>query len=491
MKYLGLLIVLFLPTTAFASVTITEVAWMGSAASANHEWIELYNSGLEVDVTGWSISDGLNLEIPLQGIMPSGEFAVLERTSDASTVGNAFLVYTGAFVNGGATLTLSDASGAVIDRVVGGDDWSNIGGDNKTKETAQKGSNGWVTGTATPGSGTLNGSAATEVIAEAKPKDLIVFDSTTKIKKSSSQSESIVLTLPDVTLQLDIEAPTFAYVNQPIELTVEPSGIGDTLLDSLTYTWSFGDGNSGTGRELVHEYSHPGRYVLVVQGGYSRQQQVARYEIDVFVPEVVISQTAEAVVVTNEGLHEIDLGGHRLFGQQIFTLPPYTILLPGQRILIPKNKLGIEKTQATVALFDQSRRIVASDVPAVRSAVAADLAQVARVDFNEPVVTRATTENILASAERTESLSSTRSERFKFASAASTTAVQKEIPKLLLGNVAMAADDFSTTTQLAEVAQIAKDMPTRWPLYTLMGIILLGILSIYLIPSYPRGEGLK
>ncbi|MEZ4195085.1 MAG: hypothetical protein R3B53_01670 [Candidatus Paceibacterota bacterium] len=39
------LIIILLPLPTLAAVTINEVAWMGDSTSANHEWIELYNSG--------------------------------------------------------------------------------------------------------------------------------------------------------------------------------------------------------------------------------------------------------------------------------------------------------------------------------------------------------------------------------------------------------------------------------------------------------------
>ncbi|MCK9401751.1 MAG: lamin tail domain-containing protein, partial [Bacteroidales bacterium] len=44
-----------------ASVVINEVAWMGTAESANNEWLELKNqSEAEIDLAGWILraSDG-------------------------------------------------------------------------------------------------------------------------------------------------------------------------------------------------------------------------------------------------------------------------------------------------------------------------------------------------------------------------------------------------------------------------------------------------
>ena len=49
------------------------------------------------------------------------------------------------------------------------------------------------------------------------------------------------LELPDVTLKLNVEG-TLGYINQSINFSVTPSGIGESLIDSLQYQWNFGDG---------------------------------------------------------------------------------------------------------------------------------------------------------------------------------------------------------------------------------------------------------
>jgi len=116
------LISLLLPYSAQAAVSISEVAWMGSSASANHEWIELHNDGSAQDVSGWTLSDGVNLSIDLTGTISQNSYAVLERTSEDSAPGTAFLVYTGALVNTGATLRLTRSDGSLVDQVSGGTD---------------------------------------------------------------------------------------------------------------------------------------------------------------------------------------------------------------------------------------------------------------------------------------------------------------------------------------------------------------------------------
>ena len=93
MRWLPVLLFLVFPVNAQAAVTFSEIAWMGGEDSANDEWIELYNSGSDlVSVDGWTISDGMNLDIELSGSIGAGSYAVLERTDDSSAPGGAFLV---------------------------------------------------------------------------------------------------------------------------------------------------------------------------------------------------------------------------------------------------------------------------------------------------------------------------------------------------------------------------------------------------------------
>jgi uncharacterized protein YdeI (BOF family) len=99
-------------------LVINEVAWAGTAASSNDEWIELYNaSDMPVDLTGWQLraADGTP-SISLHGVLSPGGFLLLERTDD-DTVRDvpADLIYSGALNNQGEQLWLLDNQGQVVD----------------------------------------------------------------------------------------------------------------------------------------------------------------------------------------------------------------------------------------------------------------------------------------------------------------------------------------------------------------------------------------
>jgi hypothetical protein len=152
--------------SADASVVINEVAWMGTTASANSEWMELRNlNSADVDLTGWTLSaaDG-SPKITLKGTITANGYFLLERTSDDSVPGVAAdQIYSGALGNGGENLSLKDASGNLVDQIDASGGWP--GGDNTTKQTLERKDDGtWQTG-AEPGGTpkTANSSGAISV----------------------------------------------------------------------------------------------------------------------------------------------------------------------------------------------------------------------------------------------------------------------------------------------------------------------------------------
>lgn len=141
--FLGLFILTFLllaPLVSVASpIIINEVAWMGTEASYNDEWIELYNnSQKEINVSGWKIKskDG-GLDIFLSGIVPPSNFYILERTDDqALPLCKATQIYNGVLNNNGEHLLLIDDKNNLMDEVECGEGW--FAGNNISKQTMER-----------------------------------------------------------------------------------------------------------------------------------------------------------------------------------------------------------------------------------------------------------------------------------------------------------------------------------------------------------------
>jgi uncharacterized repeat protein (TIGR01451 family) len=103
---------------SFRSILINEVAWGGTAASADDEWIELYNpSSMTINLTNWTLkSSSGSVAITLSGSLSAGGYFLLER-DDNTTVSDvsANQFYTGALSDSGDVLTLLDSSGNFVD----------------------------------------------------------------------------------------------------------------------------------------------------------------------------------------------------------------------------------------------------------------------------------------------------------------------------------------------------------------------------------------
>jgi len=108
-------------TTTFQvlDIVFNEIAWMGTQASANHEWIELYNNtSQEVELIGWQIIGVGSSPVILSGKILPNSFYLLERTA-STTISDIVedQIYTGALSNSGEKMELKDPQGNVIDLV--------------------------------------------------------------------------------------------------------------------------------------------------------------------------------------------------------------------------------------------------------------------------------------------------------------------------------------------------------------------------------------
>ena len=342
---------LLLPLTVFAAsqVRINEIAWMGTPTSANHEWVELYNAGNEAaDLTDWTLSaaDG-SPQITLSGSIAGGGYFVLERTSDETLpAATADLIYVGALSNGGETLTLRDADGAVRDTAEGGTDWQNIGGDVASKQTAQRTSSGssWVTATGTPGrsnavSGEVAGASTDQGSAVNTPTP-----SETPANASSAGTASSVSVHPRSEISVLAGADTSTFTGFPVLFSGSAKGLYDESLEYATYRWNFGDGAALTGKEVTHVYPFAGEYVVVLEVVWGPHKKTDRMIVAVSQPDVTIARAKSGqdgfVEIANHTNREIDLARWSLRTHttgKSFIFSENTILLPRKSVIFPNS----------------------------------------------------------------------------------------------------------------------------------------------------------
>jgi hypothetical protein len=324
---LSILALLILPGAAHAAVRIDEVAWMGTAANSNAEWMELANTGsAPVDLSGWKItSSSGSPTIALSGTIAANGFFLLERTSDDSVPGVAAdLIYTGSLTNSGATLTLADAGGTAVDVVVGGDGWSAIGGDNTTKDTAQRVESGWVTAAPTPRAAT----AGAPIASDPSPEG-----STTSQTQSAGGATYVP---PPSSLSIDAGPDREVPLNVPVTFSASVKTKSGSADQNAELAWNFGDGSTGTGNPVEKTYRYPGTYLVHVRANDGDTVAIAEFEASVAAAAVRIARiSGDGITLANDGADRIDLSGWRLSaGGATFRIPDGTLVLAQSNLLL-------------------------------------------------------------------------------------------------------------------------------------------------------------
>jgi Lamin Tail Domain/PKD domain len=450
-----LLLLIALPAYAEAAVTINEVAWMGDTTSANHEWIEIFNSGeAAVSVDGWILSDGLNLSVTLAGTLAANQYGVLERTGEESAPGTAFLIYTGALVNTGATLTLRDGGGTIQDQVPGGEEWQNIGGDNTTKDTAQYTDRGWITAPGTPGR--TNASAGTVVNDnDDDDDDAAPATPARPASKSKTTNATVLVRNQESGLDTRIVAPAQVYVNQPVEFTLDMQGAGPTIISSLKHVWNFGDMETASGTKVTHAYSYPGTYMVTARSIFAKNDVLARLEVTVLPVKVSLGRTpALDITLNNDSPYELDISGYIVKGTKELVIPPGTYLLERGTITIPRHRLELDGVQSLIMIYDATRQLVTSSLTAEARAVTSE---------PEPIVMAMPAEPIYIASPAQD-----------FA--------ELPTPSLLMAETAYAENPAAEVLFSPASTEEPYQVPERWPYAALIILIGAALLVIFRSP---------
>lgn len=219
----GLLIFLLFPFSVRAAeapaVIISEIAWMGSLSSANHEWIELHNTTEnDIDISGWTLnaSDG-SPSISLEGVIPAQGYFLLERTTDNSAPdATADQIYTGTLSNNGERLLLTNNTGSAIDSIDALQGWP--AGDNETKQTLQRTTElSWQTSTGAGGT----------------PKAANPTNENEQEDENQQDTEQTETTNTNINENMSSEQNTPAKKNSIIINEVLPNPLGDDSLNEF------------------------------------------------------------------------------------------------------------------------------------------------------------------------------------------------------------------------------------------------------------------
>lgn len=346
--------------TAKASVFINEIAWMGTAVSSSNEWIELANDGNNsVNLAGWVLSIEGKKDIALSGNIAANGFYLIERTDDMTVPGIAadlIASFGTGIPNTGAILSLKNA-GALVDRVDGSKEWKIAGvqaGDNATKETAQKGQDGWFTGMPTPRA--ANAQPAPKLSEPASVNDMPSV-SLAPTKYSSFPVDPQIFTDAGQLTRVVPVGATIIFTGRVWGLKKEP-------IENARMTWAFGDGASTDGASVSHIYYYPGEYTAILDAASGFYSASDRVRVTAVVPALALRTGGDVarsfVAIENSGDTELDLSGWQILLQgKNFVFPKNTLIGARKVLTIPSEVSGFSTTAtSTVSLLFPNGAVV-------------------------------------------------------------------------------------------------------------------------------------
>jgi hypothetical protein len=366
--------------TAYHSVIINEIAWSGTKANSDDEWIELYNpTSNAIDLTGWVLKSDDNtpkITFPNGTAIAGKSFFLLARNTDTFKDVTPDLIY-GAqgsnqgLLNSGEILRLTNQAGTAIDTA------NAYTGYGFTK---------WAAGTASPNYASMERGA----FAFSSPTEWVTFAGNPTVHDRSNnlvygtpgEANWINTTLTSITTIIS-DLPDPSLVNQLVSVTVTVVGnenppTGTVALSgantNCTITLLNGIGScsikftSAGSKTITATYSgdktHPASTdteAHVVRTSFTTTPTAVPsplpppqlLAINEFVPrpghdwnnDGVVNTGDEFIEVLNHGVVNVNLSGYSLddevnVGSGSYQLPALT-LRPGERYVFYGSETGI------------------------------------------------------------------------------------------------------------------------------------------------------
>ena len=330
-------VLFFSAGTAYANLVITEIMYDLEGSDTKREWIEVYNDGgSSINIADWRFNDGANHKFnapPENGGQGSltingGIYAIF--ASDATIFLSEHNSFSGTVIdtvmslnNTTDTLSLIDETGFEVVSVT----YTSGVGATGDGNSLQLVGGVWIASIPTVGSGSLSlgGMEEEESVEESN---------------SSTQTSSGSVA-PITTPKITAIAPNDRTVisGAASEYRATAFGTKNKPLANARYVWNFGNGVTKEGQSVLHTYSHPGEYVLILNVSSDKLSSSDRALITVVEGDILISRVGEGIIeLQNRENVELNLSWWQLkFGEDIFMLPRDTIILSGKKLIFAKS----------------------------------------------------------------------------------------------------------------------------------------------------------
>jgi hypothetical protein len=371
---IGIFTMIGITNLVYADIVINEIAWMGTKNSANEEWVELYNSGnASVSVDGWNILNSKGVMVNLEGEISPGEYFLICRTTPSVTnplngICDINKTFSGSGLNNeNDQVILKNESGQTIQSVSSGSKWANLGGNNTTKETAQRtDSNSWVTAEPTPGSknkqvssssGSTGSSGGSSGSQNNLDDDEILLDSDSEKKKNEDTVKEIVLN-PEYASKMLL--PEIFVQQVPAVFDTEIKYRQKITKLKGKFEWSMGDGGyflSHESKPFTYAYQEPGEYVISMRyysSIFNEEPDTLHQKTITVLPAKtnLVRRENGTIAITNTTSGTLDIGDWKLVqNNAIFIIPKFTVVKSGATIQIPQRVHNFPINGGIVSLF--------------------------------------------------------------------------------------------------------------------------------------------
>ena len=351
-KIILFFVLFFAPVFASAAdASISEIMYDAPGTDTGHEWIEIYNSGSSVSLSGWKFfEEGSNHGLAeYQGGFTLGANSYAVIVSDPAKFLEDYPSFSGmildsswsSFNNAGESLAIKDNNNSVIFQVTytGGGQSAGIG------NSLQFYSGSWTAGIPTPGAENTdevfegdNQDAEDQGDEENENED----NETQTVQTSSDEKEELKKIYNGTIVKAQVDQN--AVVGVPFRFKVNVFNQYGQELKVGVFKWNFGDGMTYQAKDVVefsHIYKKVGKYVAFLDY-FEKERNVTpdatlKIVVTVIEPGLKIQSIDQDknIEIKNEGSTERDISGWMMFfGNQIFTLPPHTIVLAKSSIFI-------------------------------------------------------------------------------------------------------------------------------------------------------------
>ncbi len=341
----SLFFLLLAPTSAHASVLLTEIMYDVSGTDTGREWVEITNTGSSsIDISAFKFFEA-NTNHTLSvvqggGVLAAGASAIIADDEekfllDWPTFSGHLLGSSFSLSQSGETLILKDSALSVLDSV-SYDPAAGAGGDGKS---LQRAGSVFSAAVPTPGSyGSSNASNTADAAATTSPV--------------AAQPEPIAGASPSpITVRISSEVRSVAGGGS--YFSASAYGTLGVPLQGARFIWNFGDGTTAEGSPVLHSFAYPGRYVVTVSAGYSYSSGLDRMVVEAAAASVLLEAIGDgSLLIRNKGPQEMNIGLWSLAdGDKKYVIPDGTIILAGEGVRFAAAITGLAGSRDAALLY--------------------------------------------------------------------------------------------------------------------------------------------